>query len=79
MKEVTSVKEIQLNLSQAPTNDFSELADTTISASNNTPPNSPPNSLPDLVTETVPKTVDGADCPGEEDDEEMPPLEDIDH
>ena len=48
------------------------LADTVLATSNATQPNIPPNSLPDLVTETV----DGADSPcEEEDDEEMPPLE----
>ena len=37
----------------------------------NTQPNKPPNSLPDHGTESV----DGVDCPCEETDEEIPPLE----
>ena len=73
VKGVPRAKEIQPNLSQATTDALSVLADTAIATSDQTLPNNPPNSFLDLVTETV----DGADCPCEEDDEEMPPLEDI--
>ena len=69
--DVLRAKEIQPNLSQAIIDALSVLADTAIATSDHTPPNNPPNSFPDLVTETV----DGADCPCKEDDEEMPPLE----
>ena len=76
VKEVPRAKEIQPNLSQATTDALSVLDDTAIATSDHTPPNNPPNSLPNLVTDTVKETVDGADCPCE-DDEEIPPLEDI--
>ena len=78
VKEVPRAKEIQPNLSQATIDALSVLADTTIATSDHTPPNNPPNSFPDIVTDIVTETISGADCPCEEDDEEMPPLEDID-
>ena len=73
-QKVSRAKEIQPNLSQATTDSLSVLADTALATSNATQPNIPPNSLSDLVEEAV----GGADCPCEEDDEEMPPLEDMD-
>ena len=78
MKEVPRAKEIQSNLSQATTDALSVLADTAIATSDHIPPNNPPNSFPDIVTDSVTETVSGADCPCEDDDEEMPPLKDID-
>ena len=46
-----------------------------LATSADTQPNSLPNSLPNVIEDTV----GGADCPcEEEDDAEMPPLEDID-
>ena len=66
--------EIQPNLSQTSTDALSALADAALTTYNITLPNNPQKSLPDLVT----KTVDEADCPCEENDEEMPPLEDTD-
>ena len=75
VKKVPRAKEIQPILSQETTDALSVLADTAIATFNNTLLNNPPNSFPDVAT----KTVDGADCHCEEDDEEMPPLEDIDN
>ena len=65
VQKVPKAKEVQPNLSQKPT------AVVTSNATY-TQPNDHPKSLPDLVTESV----DGADHPCEEADEEMPPLED---
>ena len=74
-QKVPKAKKIQPNLSQELTDSLSVLADTPLATSNvtqpNTQPNDPQKSLPDLVTESV----DGAGCPCEEEDEEMPPLE----
>ena len=74
VQKVPRAKETQPNLSQIPADALSVLADTALSTSHITQPYNPPKSLPDLVTEPV----DEADCPGVEDIEEMPPLEDID-
>ena len=68
--KVPRAKEIQPNLSQVTTDSLSVLADTALATSNAKQPNIPPNSLPDLVEETL----GGADCPCEEDNDEMPPL-----
>ena len=76
VQKVPEAKNIQPNLSQEPTDSLSVLADVTLPTSDTTQPNTqlndPPKSLPDLVTESI----DGADCPCEEADEEMPSLED---
>ena len=74
VQKVPKAKEIQPNLSQTSTDALLVLDDTALSTSHITQPYNPPKSLPDLVTEPV----DEADCPGAEDIEEMPPLEDID-
>ena len=85
-KEIPIGKGNQPKLSQAQTDELSKLADESILTTNNTPLNNPPNSLPDLITDTEKESVSAADCPGEEDEiyeeednEETPPLEDIDH
>ena len=60
-------------LSQSSTHALSMLAD--IAKSDHIPPNNPPS--PNSVTDTI--TVDGAGCLRDElENEEMPPLEDID-
>ena len=73
-QKVPRAKEIQPNLSQATTDSLSMLADAALVTSDATPPIIP--QIPFLIL--LKKTVGGADCPCEEDDEEMPPLEDTD-
>ena len=76
VQKVPTAKEVQPNLSQEPTGSLSVLADVDLptldTTQTNTQLNDPPKYLPDLVT----VSVDGADCPCEEADEEIPPLED---
>ena len=68
VQKVPSAKEIQpINLSQATTDFPTVLADAALATSTATQSNIPPNSLPDLVEDNI----GGADCPCEEDDEEM--------
>ena len=61
-----------LSLPSSTTDSLSMLADTALNSANSTQSNTLPNSLPELVE-------DGTDCPcNDEDDEEMPALEDAD-
>ena len=61
-----------LSLPSSTTDSLSMLADTALNSANSTQSNALPNSLPELVE-------DGTDCPcNDEDDEEMPALEDAD-
>ena len=73
-QKVSRAKEIQLiDLPKSTTDCLTVLADAALVTSNATHSNNPPDSLPDLVQENT----GGADCPCEEDDEEIPPLENI--
>ena len=61
---------------------LSVLADTAIATSDHIPLNNLPNALPDRVTDTVTEEcrveLNALNEEGEDDEKEMPPLEDID-
>ena len=77
-KEIPEAKDILPKLSQAQTDALSILADTVIATSSNITPSKPPKFLPDLVLSDTDTITDGVDCHCAEEDEEMPPSEDID-
>ena len=75
VQKVPRAKDLKPTLSHIPTDSLSVLADAALATSADTQPSALQNSLPDVIEDTVGRAY----CPcEEEDDEEMPPLEDID-